>query len=70
MDEEVDSLAGNETFTPVPPPQDREIVGGGVYTVKTGPDNEETYKARYVAKGYSQIPGVDYITRRLPLQPE
>ena len=28
MDEEVDSLVGNETFTLVPPPQDREIVGG------------------------------------------
>ena len=61
MDEEVDSLVGNETFTLVPPPQDREIVGEKwVYTVKTGPNNEETYKARYVAKGYSQIPGVDY----------
>ena len=30
MDEDVDSLVGNETFIPVPPPQDREIVEGGM----------------------------------------
>ena len=61
MDEEFASLANNNTFTLTEPPPDREIVGGKwVYTIKTGVNNEETYKARYVAKGYSQIPGVDY----------
>ena len=36
-------------------PPNRVIVGGKwVYTIKSGPNNEETYEARYVAKGYSQ----------------
>ena len=61
MDDEIEALEGNETFESVPPPKGREVVGGKwVYTVKTGPDKAETYKARYVAKGYSQIPGIDY----------
>ena len=29
-----------------------------VYTIKT--DQNETYKARFVTKGYSQIPDIDY----------
>ena len=61
MDEEINSLESNDTFTLTPPPPTRDVVGGKwVYTIKSGPNNEETYKARYVAKGYSQIPGVDY----------
>ena len=28
--------------------------------LKTGPKKAETFKACYVAKGYSQIPGIDY----------
>ena len=61
MDEEFNSLIENETFILNPIPQNREIVGGKwVYTIKSGSNNEETFKARYVAKGYSQIPVVDY----------
>ena len=61
MDDEMDSLVGNDTFVLTPIPQDREIVGSKwVYTIKTGPDDQETYKARYVAKGYFQVPAVDF----------
>ena len=34
--------------------------GKWVYTVKVGPNEKETRKVCYVAKGYSQIPGIDY----------
>ena len=61
MDEEFNSLIENETFILTPIPQNRKIVGGKwVHTIKSGPNNEETFKARYVAKGYSQIPGFGY----------
>ena len=61
MNDEIEALEENDTFELVPPPEDREIVGGKwVYTVKTGPKKAETFKARYVAKGYSQVPVIDY----------
>ena len=34
--------------------------GKWVFAVKTGPNGEETHKARYVAKGFSQIADIDY----------
>ena len=36
------------------------IGGKWVYTVITDSDGEERYKARYAARGYSQIPNIDY----------
>ena len=62
MEDEINSLKENNTFTLTTLPEGRKIVGGRwVYTVKENPnDPNKTYKARYVAKGYSQVKGVDY----------
>ena len=59
MEEEIDSLRENDTFTLTTLPEGKHAVGGRwVYTIKENP--EKTYKARYVAKGYSQVSGIDY----------
>lgn len=61
MQDELDALQDNETFELVPAPIDRQVVGGRwVYAVKICQNGEETHKARYVAKGYSQISEIDY----------
>ncbi len=62
MDEEMHSLRENNTFTLTTLPEGKKIVGGRwVYAIKNNPDGSEKYKARYVAKGYSQKMGVDYV---------
>ena len=58
MDEEFKSFMENDTWILTPTPQNREIVGGK--WVRSGSDNEKIFRARNVAKGYSQTPGVDY----------
>ena len=61
MNEEMDSLLNNDTFELTQLPEGRKVVGGRwVYAVKLGPNNEEQFKARYVAKGYSQVQDIDY----------
>jgi hypothetical protein len=61
MEDEINSLKENDTFTLTPLPESRKIVGGRwVYTIKESANGSETYKARYVAKGYSQVKGIDY----------
>ena len=61
MDAEMNALIDNDTFELVPCPKDRQIVGAKwVYTIKTDQNEKESYKARFVAKGYSQIPDIDY----------
>ena len=61
MEEEMKSLTENDTFTVTQLPEGRTAVGGRwVYSVKIGVDGTEKFKARYVAKGYSQIQGIDY----------
>ena len=57
----MDSLLRNDTFELTHLPEGRKVVGGRwVYTVKLGPNNEEQFKARYVAKGYSQVHDIRY----------
>ena len=61
MEIEMKALTDNDTFELVPRPKDRQVVGAKwVYTIKTNQEGEETYKARFVAKGYSQISDIDY----------
>ena len=61
MDDEMTALTKNEMYELVTPPEGRQIVGGRwVFAIKTGPNGQETHKARYVAKGYSQIADIDY----------
>lgn len=60
MQEEIDSLIENDTYTLTSLPEGKHAVGGRwVYAVKENPV-ETLYKARYVAKGYSQLAGIDY----------
>ena len=67
MDEEMGSLAENDTFELVELPPGKHTVGGRwVYAIKPGPDSEDIYKARYVAKGFSQTYGVDYFSTFAP----
>ena len=61
MDEEVSTLQENNTYTLIKLPKDKSVIGGRwVFDVKPGINNEPKYKARYVAKGFSQIKDRDY----------
>lgn len=60
MNEEMRSLEENETFSLTPLPPGKQAVGGRwVYALKTDIDGSDKYKARFVAKGYSQKPEID-----------
>ena len=65
MDEKIKDLQDNYTFSVVELPNGRRLVGGGgggrwVYAIKSGPDGGDVFKARYVAKGYTEVYGSDY----------
>jgi len=61
MIDEMTALESNQTWTLVPPPSGKSIVGCRWVTVKVGPDGRiDRLKARLVAKGYTQVFGLDY----------
>lgn len=62
MMEELQALETNGTWSLVPLPKGRSVVGcRWVFAIKTHPDGSiARYKARLVAKGFSQTYGVDY----------
>lgn len=62
FEDEMKSLHENEVWQIVPRPKDRSICSGKwVCKVKGNALGEvERFKARYVAKGYSQTKGIDY----------
>ncbi len=61
MHEELQSLNENDTFELVKLPEGKSSVGGKwVYCTKENADGNKSFKARYVAKGYSQVKGIDY----------
>ena len=61
MRDELDSLKENDMFELVRLPEGKSAVGGKwVYCTKENADGQKSFKARYVAKGYNQIKGIDY----------
>ena len=61
MKEEINALDNNQTWELVPKPKDvKPISCKWVYKIKTRPDGSiERYKARLVARGFSQQYGLD-----------
>jgi hypothetical protein len=62
MGEEYQSLISNGTWELGLPPSEVKVLGGKwVYKIKFKADGTvERYKARWVAKGYEQIEGIDF----------
>ena len=62
MRSEIDSMHSNQVWTLVDPPEGIVLIGcKWIFKRKIGGDeNVETFKARLVAKSYSQHEGIDY----------
>lgn len=62
MNEEYHALIQHHVWDVIPRPTNKKVVGSRWHYVhKLGPDGEITrHKARFVAKGYYQIKGIDY----------
>lgn len=62
MREELQALHQNNTWTLLPRPQNKNLIGSKwVYRIKYKEDGSiDRYKARLVAKGFTQVPGIDF----------
>ncbi|CAM8905580.1 unnamed protein product [Rhodiola kirilowii] len=62
MDDEIQALKKNDTWDLVPRPQNHNVVGcRWIFKTKLHADGSiERHKARLIAKGYSQIHGLDF----------
>ena len=61
MEKEMRSLLRNKTFKLTTLPPGFKLIGGRwVYAIKTDPQGNLVYKARWVAKGFSQRPGINF----------
>ena len=62
MDEEMDSIEKNDTWDLVNLPKDKNLIGvKWVYKTKLNEKGEiDRIKAKLVAKGFSQQPGIDF----------
>ncbi|GAU44375.1 hypothetical protein TSUD_243070 [Trifolium subterraneum] len=62
MQDEIDALHSNNTWTLVQRPLDANVIGSKwVFRTKLNEDGSiDRFKARLVAKGYTQIPGLDF----------
>jgi hypothetical protein len=68
MQAEYDSLMDNDTWTLVDKPEDKQVLPGKwVYRVKYGANGQvDKLKARYVAKGFAQVEGLDFFETYAP----
>ena len=62
MQDKVNSLNDNSTWTLVDRPKDRKVITGRwVYKINTGEQKHfEKFKARYVAIGFMQVAGLNF----------
>ncbi|XP_058004059.1 retrovirus-related Pol polyprotein from transposon TNT 1-94 [Hevea brasiliensis] len=69
MEEELKMIKKNETWTLVPRPVDKQVIGTKwIFKVKLNSDGSiNKYKARLVVKGYAQLQGVDYTETFAPV---
>ena len=60
MKEHINILTELKVFTPKPRPKDRAVIKARWVFAKKGEKPPFTYKARYVGKGFMQVPGRDF----------